>query len=147
MCVVDEIFGKEGIECAKNEVYQNEGIPSRLRSLLLVERQTFPFSALIIPSALCRNVLQDFDGALRDVKLAVSLDPKSAAARKCRYKVYRNMAAEAAADENEDGSENDELDENGASSDDERGNRPNLKKLLMKGAFDALSGLTDFLIG
>ncbi len=50
------------------------------------------------------------------------------------------MATEAAANNNEDGSETDELDENGASSDDERGTRPSLKRLLMKGAFDALAG-------
>jgi hypothetical protein len=82
-------------------------------------------------------VLQDLDAALRDVKLAISLDPKSAVARKCRYKVYRNMASEAEEDE----SETDELDLNGASSDDERGHRPSMKRLLMKGAFEALAGV------
>lgn len=40
----------------------------------------------------------------------------------------------------EDESETDELDLNGASSDDERGPRPPRKRLLMKAAFEALAG-------
>jgi hypothetical protein len=42
----------------------------------------------------------------------------------------------------DDESEADELDLNGASSDDERGSRPPRKQLLMKAAFEALAGLS-----
>lgn len=84
--------------------------------------------------------MQELDEALRDAKHAVALDPKNHLAHKIRYKVYRQMAAEA---EDED-SEPDELDLNGASSDDERGPRPPLKRLLMKAAFEALAGIFTF---
>jgi hypothetical protein len=152
MCVIDEVFGKEEETASddQNVVYQNENIAPRIRSALLIERLLISFCFLscrshppLVPHrASCRIVLQDLDAALRDVKLAISLDPKNALARKCRYKVYRNMANEA---DEDDESETDELDLNGASSDDERGHRPSMKRLLMKGAFEALAGAYFFL--
>jgi hypothetical protein len=84
----------------------------------------------------CRSKLQAFDEALLDVNSAIKLDPKSAAAYKCRFKIYQHMAQEAMA------MGRDELDGNGLSEDEDEVNIANASpsRLLMMSARDALTG-------
>lgn len=87
--------------------------------------------------AVCRSKLQAFDEALQDINAALKLEPKSATAYKCRFKIYQHLAQQAMG--------RDELDGNGISDEEneEEGNVADLSasRLLMMSARDALTGM------
>jgi tetratricopeptide (TPR) repeat protein len=119
-----------------------QSIPSPLKCAFLIERyllsnNTALMTHCIVFRSRCLNSQHDYSGALRDANEAIEIDPKSTDAHKCRYKVYRNMAADLAANQSDGGE--DELDGNGNSDDEVRG-KASVNRLLIKGACDALAG-------
>ena len=76
--------------------------------------------------------MQDYHSALTDVNIALSIDPKSSAAYKCRFKIYQQLAQVAV--------DRDELDGNGASDSEEDVSKASTRRLLLMCAHDALAG-------